>query len=248
MPSRNADQLALRAAHRAGCASALPRQAFRATVCYLGGMSRQSFEQDEEERPQQAEREQPHEERAHPEVKVVDRRWWARGESGGEPAPSSKPTYVEELEGRLAEKDKLLQSYIEQYKAAQAEFEQARQRTRRDVAREVERGRREFVRPLLDVLDNLDRALDAGRGAPSVDAVLDGIALVRQQFLAQLEAAGVQEIPAAGEPFDPTVHEAVSIVPVQGSEEEDRVAAVVRRGYRMGDEVVRPAMVTVTKK
>lgn len=204
-------------------------------------MSRQPFGQDEEQP-------RPHEERTQPEVKVVDRRWWARGDSSGEPAPSSKPTYVEELEARLAEKDKLLQSYIEQYKAAQSEFEQARQRARRDAAREVERGRREFVRPLLDVLDNLDRALDAGRDAPSVDAVLEGVALVRQQFLARLEAAGVQEIPAAGEPFDPAVHEAVSIVPAAGDQEEDRVAGVVRRGYRMGDEVLRPAMVTVTKQ
>jgi len=210
-------------------------------------MSRQSFEQGEH-REQQPDREQPRDEHAQPEVKVVDRRWWARGESGGEPAPSSKPTYVEELEGRLAEKDRLLQSYIEQYKAAQADFEHARGRARRDVARDLERGRHEFVRPLLDVLDNLDRALDAGRGAQSVEAVLDGVALVRHQFLARLEAAGVQEIPAAGEPFDPLVHEAVSIVPVQGNEEEDRVAAVVRRGYRMGDDVLRPAMVTVTKR
>jgi molecular chaperone GrpE len=206
-------------------------------------MSGQSSEQDEQQG-----QEREHEERAHPDVKVVDRRWWARGETGGEATASSKPTYVEELEQRLAEKDKLLQSYIEQYKAAQAEFEQARVRARRDVAREVARGRGEFVRPLLEVLDNLDRALESGRGASSVDAVLDGVALVRQQFLARLEDAGVHEIPAAGEPFDPLVHEAVSIVPPQGDEEEDRVAAVIRRGYRLGDEILRPAMVTVTKR
>lgn len=187
------------------------------------------------------------EERDSPAVKVVDRRWWARGETSDEPASANKPTYVEELEQRLAEKDKLIQSYIEQYKAAQADFEQARQRARREVSREVERGRGAFVRELLEVLDNLDRTLEAGRGAPTVDSVLEGIALVRQQFIARLEAAGLQEIAAAGEPFDPVVHEAVSVVPATGELEEDRVATVVRRGYRMGDDVLRPAMVIVTK-
>jgi molecular chaperone GrpE len=185
--------------------------------------------------------------RPQPEVKVVDRRWWARGETGGEAAPSSKPTYVEELEQRLAEKDKLLQGYIDQFKTAQVEFDQARQRARREAAREVERGRRAFVGELLEVLDNLDRTLEAGRGAPSADVVLEGVALVRQQFLARLEAAGLQEIRADGELFDPTVHEAVSVVPAERGE-EDRVAAVVRRGYRLGDEVLRPAMVAVTKR
>jgi molecular chaperone GrpE len=180
-------------------------------------------------------------------VKVVDRRWWARGETGGEAAPSSKPTYVEELEQRLAEKDKLLQGYIDQFKTAQVEFDQARQRARREAAREVERGRRAFVGELLEVLDNLDRTLEAGRSAPSADVVLEGVALVRQQFLARLEAAGLQEIRADGELFDPTVHEAVSVVPAERGE-EDRVAAVVRRGYRLGDEVLRPAMVAVTKR
>src|SRR5215216_1019710 len=92
-----------------------------------------------------------------PEVKVVDRRWWARAEQGDTTEPvAGKPTYVEELEQRLAEKDRTLQSYIEQYKSASAEFEQARLRARREVTRDIERTKRALLTDFLEVLDNLD--------------------------------------------------------------------------------------------
>src|SRR5215213_5024266 len=109
-----------------------------------------------------------------PEMKVVDRRWWARGDSAETAeTPAGKPTYVEELESRLAEKDRMLQDYIQQYKAAATEFEESRARARRDVAKEVERGKRAILIDLLDVIDNLDRAIDSARDAGSVDVLLN---------------------------------------------------------------------------
>jgi len=97
-------------------------------------------------------------------VKVVDRRWWARGDDGGATAAaerSAKPTYVEELERQLAEKDKTAQEYIAKYRQAASEFDEARLRLRREIAKDIERARREVISELLEVLDNLDRALDA---------------------------------------------------------------------------------------
>jgi molecular chaperone GrpE len=184
------------------------------------------------------------------EVKVVDRRWWARGESGetSEAPAASKPTYVEELEARLAEKDRLLQSYIEQYKSATSEFEAARARSRREVAREVERGKRAILVDLLDVMDNLDRAIEAAQGASTVDGLLHGVDMVRRQFLSRLEGYGISEIQALDQPFDPQQHEAVSVVPVSEDQPDDRVVGIVRRGYRIGDEVLRPALVAVAKR
>jgi molecular chaperone GrpE len=179
-------------------------------------------------------------------VKVVDRRWWARGEQV-EPseAPAAKPSYVEELEARLQEKDRLLQGYIEQYKHAAAEFEETRARGRREVAREVERGKRALLVDLLELVDNLDRAIDAAKDRAPDDPLLHGVQMVRQQFLARLEGYGITEIAALGEPFDPAQHEAIVIVPVASADEDERVAGVIRRGYRIADEVLRPAMVAV---
>jgi molecular chaperone GrpE len=184
-----------------------------------------------------------------PEVKVVDRRWWAREEGvEGDAAPLGKPSYVEELEQRLAEKDRMLQSYIEQYKSAAQEFDEARARARRDVAREVERGRRAMLVDLLDILDNLDRAIEAARESPSAERLVQGVSMVRQQFTVLLQGHGIHEIDALGQPFDPHLHEAVAAVPTAAGEDEDRVAGVIRRGYRIADEVLRPALVAVSKR
>lgn len=184
-----------------------------------------------------------------PDVKVVDRRWWARGDSAdAETAPVGKPSYVEELEQRLAEKDRLVQSYAEKYRSAAQEFDEARARARRDVAREVERGRRAMLVDLLEILDNLDRAIDAARESAEAERLIQGVGMVRQQFMTLLQGHGVAEIEALGRPFDPRLHEAVTAVPAAADQEEDLVAGVIRRGYRVGDDVLRPALVAVSKK
>lgn len=188
-----------------------------------------------------------------PDVKVVDRRWWARGEAAGESAPAAdqpvgKPTYVEELEARLAEKDRLLQSYVEQYKTATAEFESARARARREVAREVERGKRAILVDLLEIVDNLDRAIESAKETPSIDSLLHGVELVRRQFLARLEGYGIAEVAALDQRFDPQLHEAVSVVPAPPDGPDEVVVGVIRRGYRIADEILRPALVAVAKR
>jgi molecular chaperone GrpE len=181
-------------------------------------------------------------------VKVVDRRWWARGDDGGAPVErSSKPTYVEELEQQLAEKDRIAQEYIAKYRQAAAEFEESRLRLRREIAKDVERGRREILADLLDVLDNLDRALEAAQSDPSPEALLQGVEMVRRQFLSKLEGFGVKRIDAAGVEFDPSRHEAISTVPAARPEDDGRVVGVVRHGYTINDDVLRPASVAVAK-
>jgi molecular chaperone GrpE len=181
-------------------------------------------------------------------VKVVDRRWWARGEDASIGESSvGKPSYVEELEQRLAERDRQVQQSVQQLKAATTDYEEARVRARREVVREVERGKRAMLGELLEVLDNLDRALDAATTAQSVDALLEGVRLVRSQFLGRLQGFGITTIEALNEPFDPAVHEAVTTVPVASPDDEDRVIGVVRPGYRLGDDVLRPALVAVGK-
>jgi molecular chaperone GrpE len=181
-------------------------------------------------------------------VKVVDRRWWARGDDGAAPAPGgAKPTYVEELERQLAEKDRIAQEYIAKYRQAAGEFEESRVRLRREISKEIERGRREILADLLDVVDNLDRAIESGARAASPDVLLQGVEMVRRQFLSKLEALGVKRIDVIGAAFDPLKHEAVSTVPAASPEQDGHVVGVVRQGYTIGDEVLRPASVAVAK-
>ncbi len=182
-------------------------------------------------------------------VKVVDRRWWARAadDPATEPRGGDKPTYVEELERQLAEKDRIAQEYIAKYRQAAAEFEESRLRLKREISKDVERSRRELLADMLEVLDNLDRALDATRQAAAPDTLLQGVEMVRRQFLSKLEGLGVSRIDATGESFDPTVHEAVSTVPAVSPAEDGRIVGVIRHGYRIGTDILRPASVAVAR-
>ena len=188
-------------------------------------------------------------------VKVVDRRWWAnqdaqKGDAAAASSASAKPTYVEELEQKLADKDKLLQDAISRYRGAAAEFEESRLRLRREISKDIERTRREVLADLLDVVDNLDRAVEAARGntAPErLDSLIQGVDMVRRQFLAKLEGFGVRRIESEGQPFDPALHEAVSAVPASDAAPDGTIVGIVRHGYRIGEDVLRPASVAVAK-
>jgi molecular chaperone GrpE len=184
-------------------------------------------------------------------VKVVDRRWWANADasssSSGSDATSLKPTYVEELEQKVAEKDKQIQEYLTKYRQASSEFDEMRLRLRREISKDVERARRDVISELLEVLDNLERALDSARTSTSGESLLQGVDMVRRQFLSKLEGLGVKPIDSTDARFDPALHEAVSTVPAATPEQDGQVIGVVRQGYRIGDEVLRPAAVAVAK-
>ncbi len=185
-------------------------------------------------------------------VKVVDRRRWRED---GEPNPAAaqpaslKPTYVEELEQRVAQTEKQAQEYLGKYRDAAREFEDARARMRKELAKDAERSRRDVLVSLLEVVDNLDRAIDAARsaGTAAADPLLQGVEMVRRQFLAKLESFGITRIDSENQPFDPLLHEAVSTVPAPDPATDGRVVGVVAHGYRIGDQVLRPALVAVGK-
>jgi len=183
-------------------------------------------------------------------VKVVDRRWWVNQDNEApreDTRGSGKPTYVEELERQIAEKDKQVQEYLAKYRGAAAEFEEARLRLRREISKDIERSRRDILADLLEVVDNLDRALDAARQGGSVDSVVEGVEMVRRQFLQKLEGFGVKRIESDRQRFDPTLHEAISSVPAQSPDQDGIVVGTVRTGYRIGDDVLRPAAVAVAR-
>jgi molecular chaperone GrpE len=189
-------------------------------------------------------------------VKVVDRRWWARGPDGNNAAgdphgdqAGQKPTFVEELERRATTAEKQAQEYLSKFRQASQEFEDARARMRKELAKDAERNRRDVLVSLLDVVDNLDRAIDAAKtaGKDAGDPLLQGVEMVRQQFLAKLDGFGVKRIETLGAEFDPLLHEAVTSVPAPDASDEGRVLGVIAHGYRIGDEILRPALVAVGK-
>ncbi len=131
--------------------------------------------------------------------------------------------------------------YLDLAQRARADFENFRKRAAREGADSHLRGKAEVGHAVLPALDALQRALDAeGEG------LAEGVALVHKELLGALAGAGIVAIDPTGEPFDPSLHEALSSRPAGDGEETGVVAETVQRGYRLGDALLRPARVVVT--
>ena len=123
-----------------------------------------------------------------------------------------------------------------------ADFDNFRRRAAKECESAQREGRRAALLPLLPVLDTLERALQTGS---SDREFYDGVAATRRLFVAALREAGAEPIDAVGQPFDPNLHEAVAAVPADGTVAPGTVVREVRRGWRLGDELLRPAGVIV---
>lgn len=145
---------------------------------------------------------------------------------------------VSELKDRLARR--------------QADFENSRKRAERERNETYNRVVADVAGKLLPVLDNLKRALDAEASVENTESdefrhFLSGVDLIHKQLDGVIEALGVTPVPAEGEPFNPHVHEAVVTEPTD-EYEPDTVLQEIVRGYRMGDKLIRPALVKVAVK
>jgi molecular chaperone GrpE len=176
---------------------------------------------------------------------VVDRR--LSFDEDGEDVEESedrKPTYVQELEAQLDESQRQVAEMKTQFKAAMDEFENAKARSSRDAALEIRKGRKAVLVEMLEVLDNLERAIEA---AEEEGPLLEGITLVRDQFVSKLEHMGARKMSSLDQPFDPEMHQAVTTVPVDDPDKDGRVVGVVTEGYLFEEGLLRPAMVAVGK-
>ena len=157
-------------------------------------------------------------------------------------AEERKPTYVEELEARMDESLRQVAEMKTQYKAAMDEFENSKARSSKDAALEIRKGRKTVLIEMLEVLDNLERALEA---AQEEGPLLEGITLVYDQFVAKLEHLGAMKMSSLDQPFDPELHQAITTVPVDDPEKDGKVVGIVAEGYHFEDGLLRPAMVAV---
>jgi molecular chaperone GrpE len=152
-------------------------------------------------------------------------------------------TEATEAEDPLARVERERDEYLDLARRAQADFENYRKRAAREAAAAGERARSGLVRELLSVVDNLERALkSAGDGEQHL---AEGVRLVHSELIAVLERNGVEQFDPAGERFDPTEHEALSMREQDGAE-SGLVLDVVEKGYRTNGNVLRPARVVVS--
>lgn len=185
-----------------------------------------------------------------PSYTVTDRRFWANGEEiEATPAEElvQKPAYVQALEEELKKKDETLREYISQYKSAKAQMNEAIQRIERDKAREINFRIAELAKTFLSILDDLESAVKHIQEAENRASVAEGLVLINQRIKSALEKIGIEEVEALGKPHDPTVHDAVAVDNVTEQEKDGVVLQVLKKGYKLGDVLVRPAAVVVGK-
>jgi molecular chaperone GrpE len=126
-----------------------------------------------------------------------------------------------------------------------AEFDNYRRRTRQELTVAQQTGKREVLLAFLDVMDDFDRALLHLPQAS--DAIVEGLQLIRQRFNDVLPSHGVTAFDSEGQPFDPMIHEAISVIDADDGGESGTVYAEERRGYLMNGELLRPARVVVLR-
>ncbi len=171
---------------------------------------------------------------------------------GGESSGAEDGVYVarlesdiEELNAVIATKDAELVSAHQRAARAHAEIEAVSKRLASASAKELEQRSRRLLESLLPVVDDIDRAISAAKTHADVGT---GMELVRRSLLAQLGKSGVTHAPSLGEAFDPHRHEAIALVPVTDPAQDGRVINVMREGYLIGEDTLRPAGVAVGKQ
>jgi molecular chaperone GrpE len=181
----------------------------------------------------------------------------AGGKANGRSQETPQETQAER-EGREAEEllerdlDELAETrrerdeYLELAQRTKADFENYRKRVARETAEALARGKAELARQLLPAIDNLERALAAGEDASAHAALVQGVAMVRDELHSRLEGAGVEAFDPTGEKFDPQLHEALSTKPEEGTE-SGVILETVEKGYRLNGLVLRAAKVVVSR-
>jgi molecular chaperone GrpE len=162
-----------------------------------------------------------------------------------EPEESLSQEQLSELKNRAAKADENWDKYVRTV----ADFDNFKKRAARERTEAIRYANESLIEKLLPIIDNFEAALAAASAAPggNIDSLKTGISMIYSQLKSFLSDSGVEEIDALNKPFDPNFHEAVS---QQASAEapEGQVLQQMRKGYRLRDRLIRPAMVVVAKK
>ncbi|GAB4444792.1 MAG: hypothetical protein Kow00120_14630 [Anaerolineae bacterium] len=172
----------------------------------------------------------------------------AANEAGADaeaPAAEATPS-LEALEAQLAEAEAKAAEYLDGWQRERAELANYRKRVERERAEMYLNAKLEIAGRLLPVLDDFERAADNIPEDARETEWANGIMLIYRKLQSILEAEGIVEIEALGQPFDPALHEAIS-QDEDDAYEADHVIDVLQKGYRHGDRVLRPAMVRVAR-
>jgi molecular chaperone GrpE len=152
---------------------------------------------------------------------------------------------LQPTEIRVEDNDTELQSWIDRVQRLQAEFENYKKRTVRDMATVEERVADQVILDFLTLYENLERAFRSYASDQNVESFVTGVEQIFAQFAQILEQCGVERMPSVGAPFDPALHEALVMAPSE--EERNTIIEEFSPGYRRNGRVLRVSKVTVSQ-
>jgi molecular chaperone GrpE len=165
------------------------------------------------------------------------------------PAGDASDQIEQDFDALLADAQRERDEYLDLAKRSKADFENYRKRMASEVQAASARGKAEVIREVVPVLDDLERAIQAAGLDPegdSEDGLSHGVLLVFRSLRDSLSRNGVEAVNPQGEKFDPMQHEALSTVQAEGVE-SGNVVEVMQKGYRLGEQLIRPARVVVSE-
>lgn len=175
------------------------------------------------------------------------------GQSADEPQEASGRSDVTvdrdepSLEEALSAAEQELAKHRDAMLRMQAEMENLRKRLLRDVERSRKFALERIMKDLLDVRDSMERGLEVADESATVQSLREGQQLTLRMLAKVLEDHGLEVIDPQGQPFDPELHEAMTVMPA-GDVDENTVIEVLQKGFRLHDRLIRPARVVVSRK
>jgi molecular chaperone GrpE len=172
------------------------------------------------------------------------------GASFGSDAAAAPAALSAEQQKELEAAKAQAAEYLEGWQRSRAEFANYKRRVEKEQSEAYQNATGRVIGRFVDVLDDFNRAV-ADKPADASDATAlaqwaAGVGLIQRKLQNILDAEGVERIPAEGRPFDPALHEAVTHED-SAEHEPGQIIAVLRQGYRIGDKIIRPALVRVAK-
>ncbi len=151
---------------------------------------------------------------------------------------------LDELRKALKEEQNRAEDYLNRLKYLQADFDNYKKRVNKDMIELVKYGNERLIIKLLDVVDNLERAMISGREVKNKETLLDGVEIIFKDLKEILRKEGVEEIYTIGSAFDPNLHEAIDKIETKDCP-SNMIVEEMQKGYLLNDKLIRPSKVKV---
>lgn len=168
-------------------------------------------------------------------------------ENEGNEAGGRESQHAESRSSEVSDVQEELLKERDKYLRLAAEFENYKRRVQRDQQDSIKFANESLLKNLLPIIDNLERAIKFGKETESNQALMEGVELTHKSFLETIGKLGVRQISSEGQPFDPTMHQAVAQVESENLA-PNSVVEEFQKGYFLHNRILRPAMVTVSKE